>query len=135
MDKYKKMRTFVKMPRKLTILPILMSMLMVLFTTMVPHHHHQAMICLAKEVCELDGCHHDGDCDHSDADQEEEENHCVSREKYCPSDNLRLDIVPPALPVSSIPQPDLLQVRILSQATRCDLPLHSPPLLSWRLNC
>ena len=40
------------MIRKLCIIPTFAAMLMVMFVTFVPHHHHQAMICLVHETCE-----------------------------------------------------------------------------------
>ncbi len=115
------------MLRKLAILPTLMAMLMVLFTTMVPHHHHQAMICLVKEVCELDGC--------TDDEHEEDESHCVSREKYCPSDILRLDIPPVTALDSSSPAIFLPHTVRTAPVSTSNVRHHSPPILTWRINC
>ncbi|MBQ6253482.1 MAG: hypothetical protein IJK05_02345 [Bacteroidales bacterium] len=118
------------MPRKLAILPLLMSMLMVLFTTMVPHHHHQAMICLAREVCELDGSTRDS----HEANHEEEESHCVSTEKYCPISFQKLDITPLSSPTPALPLPVVKAVTLGFVESYSDIPLHIPPLLSWRIN-
>jgi len=121
--------------RKLAIVPVMLAMMMVLFTTFVPHHHHHAMICLVHEVCLEDGCIDDEHTSHPDTDTGDEENHCVSHAKYCPSDELRLDSVPlppafveaPALPAVAAFCPQLSHpVRITSS---------TPPLLTWRINC
>lgn len=123
------------MLRKIAVIPSLMAMMMVLFTSFVPHHHHQAMICLVHEVCLADGCCDDEHTAHSDANHEEDENHCVSREKYCPSDDLRLDVVllPPVEIKNPVPEvsgtPGHLTVPVWQAV------LHSPPLLTWRINC
>lgn len=127
---------FARMLRKLSILPTLVSMMMVLFTTMVPHHHHQAMICLVKEVCELDGCTDDEHTGHSDANHEEDERHCVSHQNYFPSDDLRVDFTLLPAPVVKIPVP--VDVTGGYPAFSKDLFFASfspPPLLSWRINC
>ena len=88
----------------------MMAMAMLLFTTAVPHHHHDAMICLAHETCQLDGCDNDEHTGHSGDEGEEEDGHCVAHQKYFPSDELRIFLHRPE-------------------------PLSSPPILSWRLNC
>lgn len=116
-------------------MPTLMAMLMVLFTTMVPHHHHQAMICLVKEVCELDGCTDDEHTNHSDANHEQDESHCVSRERYCPSDVLRLDVLPVTSIDSSVPAFFPIPSARKAPAASFNGRHHSPPLLSWRINC
>ena len=79
------------MLRKISIIPIWLAMLMVAFTTVVPHHHHGAMICIVKEICSVDGCCDDEHTQHHDADQGEEESHCIAHEQYVLSENLRLD--------------------------------------------
>ena len=123
------------MLRKIAVIPSLMAMMMVLFTTFVPHHHHQAMICLIHEVCLEDGCCDDEHTSHSDANHEEDENHCVSREKDCPSDDLRLDLV--LLPPVEIqnPVPEVTGTPGYRPAPVWQAVLHSPPLLTWRINC
>ena len=123
------------MLRKVSVLPALVAMMMVLFTTFVPHHHHMAMICLVHEVCLADGCCDDEHTSHSDANHEEDENHCVSREKYCPSDGVRLDIVPLPSTILNAPVPadagNVVSVRkVVARAA-----FNSPPILSWRINC
>ena len=126
---------FAKMLRKLAILPTLVSMMMVLFTTMGPYHHHQAMICLVKEVCEMDGCTDDEHTRHSDANHEEDESHCVSHQKYFPSDDLRPDFTLLPAPVVKVPVP--VQAAIVSPVYTQGTAeaSSSPPLLSWRINC
>ena len=126
------------MLRKIEIVPTLLAMLIVLFTTFVPHHHHQAMICLVKEVCVMDGCCDDEHTMHSDANHEEDESHCVSHEKYCPSDNLRLDFPQEPVIVSSIllvPSACLSGNSVLRPAFFKDLAAPPPPILTWRINC
>lgn len=118
------------MPRKLAILPILLSMLMVLFTTIEPHHHHQAMICFGKEVCEMDGSTRDS----HEANHEEEESHCVSTEKYCPLNFHKLDITPLSVPAAPLPSPAVITVSFRAVASYSEIIRHIPPLLSWRLN-
>ena len=123
------------MLRKVSVLPALLAMMMVLFTTFVPHHHHEAMICLVHEVCLADGCCDDEHTSHSDANHEEDERHCVSHEKYCPSDGLRLDVVPLPSAVLNVPVPaeagTIVSIRKVVNSTA----FHSPPILSWRINC
>ena len=123
------------MLRKIAVIPSLMAMMMVLFTMFVPHHHHQAMICLVHEVCLADGCCDDEHTSHSDANHEEDESHCVSHEKYCPSDDLRLDVVilPPV--IINNPVPAVVGTPGHLTAPVWQAVLHSPPLLTWRINC
>ena len=123
------------MLRKIAIIPSLMAMMMVLFTMFVPHHHHQAMICLVHEVCLADGCCDDEHTSHSDANHEEDESHCVSREKYCPSDDLRLDVVilPPVIINNLVPA--VVGTPNCDTAPLSNTVFHSPPLLTWRINC
>ena len=122
------------MLRKIAVIPSLLAMMMVLFTMFVPHHHHQAMICLVHEVCLEDGCCDDEHTSHSDANHEEDESHCVSHEKYCPSDDLRLDVVlPPAVIRNPVPAFTGTPGFIAAPVTPALLP--SPPLLTWRINC
>ena len=68
------------MLRKLSIIPTLAAMLMVMFVTFVPHHHHQAMICLVHETCEADGCVNDEHTGHSDANHEEDERRMAEKQ-------------------------------------------------------
>ena len=123
------------MLRKIAVIPSMMAMMMVLFTMFVPHHHHQAMICLVHEVCLADGCCDDEHTSHSDANHEEDESHCVSHEKYCPSDDLRLDVVilPPA--IINNPVPAVVGTPSCNTTTVSFTVFHSPPLLTWRINC
>ncbi|MBQ8061986.1 MAG: hypothetical protein IJ205_08645 [Bacteroidales bacterium] len=123
------------MPKRIAIIPTMMAMLMVLFTTAVPHHHHQAMICLVHEVCVMDGCCDDEHTMHSDPNNEEEETHCVSHEKYCPADDLRVDftaVTPPAIkvpvPVKAVSLSSLHPQDYLKASS-------SPPISTWRINC
>lgn len=129
------LRKFAMMLRKLAILPTLVSMMMVLFTNMVPHHHHQAMICLVKEVCEIDGCTDDEHTGHSDANHEEDESHCVSHQKYFPSDDLRPDFTPLSVPAVKVPVP--VDAGLVPQAfsNRILAASSPPPILTWRINC
>lgn len=79
------------MLRLLSIVPILMSMMMVTLATVLPHHHHQTMICIAEATCGHDGCL---DCTHehhSDTSHNDDESHCVAHEQYCPSERLQID--------------------------------------------
>ena len=123
------------MLRKIAIIPSLLAMMMVLFTMFVPHHHHQAMICLVHEVCLADGCCDDEHTSHSDANHEEDESNCVSHEKYCPSDGLRLDFVPLTSQASIIPVPAVSGFPVIIPAGNLQADFHSPPLLTWRINC
>lgn len=121
--------------RKLCIVPTLAAMLMVMFVTIVPHHHHQAMICLVHETCELDGCCDDEHTNHSDANHEEDESHCISHEKYFPSDDLRVDFnVLPAV-AAPVPSPATLPVRTTRTQDRNESACTSPPVLFWRMRC
>lgn len=121
--------------RKIAIVSTTLAMMMVLFVTAVPHHHHDAMICLAHEVCLADGCVDDEHTAHSDTDPEEGESHCVTHEKYCPSDELRLAQVYllPTFFEALIPSTVAIPRPVPARQTL--LPLHSPPLLTWRINC
>ncbi len=79
------------MLRKFAVLPILLAMLMVTLATVIPHHHHDTMICIVQEVCEIDGCCDDEHTHHSDANHDEDESHCVAHEQYYPSENIHID--------------------------------------------
>ena len=123
------------MIRKLCIIPTFAAMLMVMFVTFVPHHHHQAMICLVHETCEADGCVNDEHTGHSDANHEEDESQCVSHEKYFPSDDLRVDfhfLQEAAAPVTSPASSPVLTVPF---HLRNSLVHSSPPVLTWRMRC
>ena len=123
------------MLRRIAIIPTMMAMLTVLFTMAVPHHHHHAMICLVHEVCVLDGCCDDEHTMHSDPNQEEEENHCVSHEKYVPSDDVRIDFSAMAAPVIRIPVAyKTISFSNLHSQTYLESS-SSPPILAWRINC
>ena len=102
-------------------------MLMVLFITVTPHHHHPGKICL-----DLDDAH----AMHADAEGEESDFHCVAIEKYFPADELRVDCAAVAV------APVLAVVTPLSAARSAIVRAHtfvrvyiSPPILSWRINC
>ena len=123
------------MLRKLCIIPTFAAMLMVMFVTFVPHHHHQAMICLVHETCEADGCVNDEHTGHSDPDNEEEESHCISHEKYCPSDDLRVDSVAFTAVTTLLPSPASSPVLTVRSQYRNDLAHSSPPVLTWRMRC
>ena len=121
------------MIRKIAIAPTLLAMMMILFTMFVPHHHHQTMICLVHEICVLDGSCDDEHTSHPDTHQEEDEYKCVSQEKFCPSDHLLPDITP-------LPSVILHAAGPVLACTRIPHPLdiiyfHSPPILTWRINC
>jgi hypothetical protein len=91
------------MLRKISIVPILVAMMMVMMTTVVPHHHHQAMICLVKEVCDIgSNCDDEMHSHHSASDSEEDDNHCVSHEKYFPSSSQRVEFSLPSVETESI---------------------------------
>ncbi|MBP5635866.1 MAG: hypothetical protein J6W83_05720 [Bacteroidales bacterium] len=124
------------MLRKIEIISDLLAMLMVLFITVVPHHHHQAMICLVHEECVVDHCCNDDHTNHPETDQEEQESHCVAHEKYCPSDNLRLEVSAPlAVPAAVLPCPVTVAAPAFHTPARV-LPAYSPPpVLTWRINC
>lgn len=77
--------------RKLSIVPIFLAMMMVTLATVLPHHHHETMICIAEEVCGLDGCIDDAHTHHSDANHNEDESHCVAHKPYFPSETLHVD--------------------------------------------
>ena len=79
------------MLRKLSIVPIFLAMMMVTLATVLPHHHHQTMICVVEEVCGMDGCRDDEHTHHSDANHNQDESHCVAHKQYCPSERLHLD--------------------------------------------
>lgn len=79
------------MLRKLSIVPIFLAMMMVTLATVLPHHHHQTMICIVEEVCEMDGCCDDEHTHHSDANHNQDESHCVAHKQYCPSERLHID--------------------------------------------
>ena len=111
-----------------------MAMLTVLFTMAVPHHHHQAMICLVHEVCVLDGCCDDEHTMHSDPNQEEE-NHCVSHEKYVPSDDVRIDFFAMTAPVIRIPVANKAFSFSNLHSQTYLASSSSPPILAWRINC
>ena len=64
--------------RKLSIVPIFLAMMMVTLATVLPHHHHETMICIAEEVCGLDGCIDDAHTHHSDANHNEDESRMLT---------------------------------------------------------
>ena len=66
-------------------------MMMVTLATVLPHHHHQTMICIVEEVCGMDGCRDDEHTHHSDANHNQDESHCVAHKQYCPSERLHID--------------------------------------------
>ncbi len=80
------------MLRKLSIVPIFLAMMMVTLATVLPHHHHQTMICIVEEVCEMDGCCDDEHTQHSDANHDQDESHCVAHKQYCPSEILHIEL-------------------------------------------
>jgi hypothetical protein len=123
------------MLRKLCIIPTFAAMLMVMFVTFVPHHHHQAMICLVHETCEADGCVNDEHTGHSDANHEEDESHCISHEKYFPSDDLRVDFNVLLAVTAPLPSPSSTTVPTVRHHYRDNLSLSSPPVLTWRMRC
>ena len=123
------------MLRKLSIIPTLAAMLMVMFVTFVPHHHHQAMICLVHETCEADGCVNDEHTGHSDANHEEDESHCISHEKYFPSDDLRVDFYSFTAAAAPVPPPAQSPVLTSRPRHRTDFYHSSPPVLTWRIRC
>lgn len=123
------------MIRKFAIVPNLLAMMMVLFVMFVPHHHHQTMICLAHEICVLDGCCDDEHTSHSDAHQEEDECKCVSQEKFCPSDQSLPDVTPLSAVLLKIPVPVLSGSFTFRKHPLGEFILSSPPLLTWRINC
>ena len=122
------------MLRKLCIVPTFVALLMVLFVTFVPHHHHQAMICLVHETCEADGCVNDEHTGHSDADSEEE-SHCLSHEKYFLSDDLRVDSVALIIAPSLLPVPASSSLLVVRSLYRNGLSHSSPSVLTWRMRC
>ena len=67
------------MLRKLSIVPIFLAMMMVTLATVLPHHHHQTMICVVEDVCGMDGCCDDEHTHHSDANHNQDESHCVAQ--------------------------------------------------------
>ena len=79
------------MLRKLSIVPIFLAMMMVTLATVLPHHHHETMICIVEEVCGMDGCRDDEHTHHSDANHNQDESHCVAHKQYCPSERLHID--------------------------------------------
>lgn len=79
------------MLRKLSIVPIFLAMMMVTLATILPHHHHQTMICIVEEVCAIDGCRDDEHTQHSDANHNQDESHCVAHKHYCPSETFSID--------------------------------------------
>ena len=92
--------------RKLSIVPIFLAMMMVTLATVLPHHHHETMICIAEEVCGLDGCIDDAHTHHSDANHNEDESHCVahnhtSRRKHCMLTTRTTTATKPTYPRSS----------------------------------
>ena len=123
------------MLRFLSIFPVWTAVLMMMFVNLVPHHHHQTMICLVQEVCQMDGCCDDEHTGHSDANHEEDENHCISHEKYFPSDDLRVDFAILSSPAIVIPFPEIKPSTDIHKFFLDGKATYSPPILSWRINC
>ena len=127
------------MLRRIAIIPTMMAMLTVLFTMAVPHHHHQAMICLVHEVCVLDGCCDDEHTQHHDANQEEDESHCVAHEQYMPSERLHINEyvilinnsagISNSVQNASIPEP-MVSTSIADSLEARSVPLRDAPVLS-----
>jgi len=124
--------------RKFFIFPILLAYLMSMLPSLVPHHHHQAMICTAAEACSREGCPEDAHTHH--AHSPEDETFCIAHEEYRPSETVRIDgddlLFSNAYSWPAIPTGD----RLIPQATRGStlgvaldtraILLPSPPLLS-----
>ncbi len=79
------------MLRKIAAIPIILALAMMTLVTVLPHHHHQTMTCFVKETWCLDGRCHDQHTQHHEADQEEDESHCVAHEQYMPSERLHIN--------------------------------------------
>jgi hypothetical protein len=74
--------------RKIAAIPIILALAMITLVTVVPHHHHQTMVCFVREICCLDGCCDDEHTQHNDANQPEDERHCIAHEHYLISENI-----------------------------------------------
>ena len=115
--------------------PSWIAMFILMFVTIGSHHHHGAVICLAKEICEIDGRCNDEHTGHSDANHEEDENHCLSQEKFFPTDNLRMDLTVLSVPATVLTFFEETVCRIIRLPRRTDIADSSPPIQSWRMNC
>lgn len=127
------------MLRKLTIVPIFLAMMMVMLATVLPHHHHQTMICIVDEVCEMDGCRDDEHTQHSDANNNQDESHCVAHKQYCPSERLHIDnpdfneeedCIAPILAIISNLLTINLESSVLEYASEALIPTIVQPLVS-----
>ena len=122
--------------RKVEILSDLLAMLMLLFITVVPHHHHLAMICLVQEDCLEDHCVNDEHTMHADADSEVLNSLCVANEGYYPEDELLLDWpTPVAIHLATFPNAGLKAISSFPLPLSAVLTFHTPPVLTWRINC
>ncbi len=77
------------MRRKFVLFPILLAWLMSALPSLVPHHHHQAMICTVVELCRQDGQADDPHTRH--AHHEKDEAFCIAHEGYKPSETVTVD--------------------------------------------
>ena len=122
--------------RKIETVFDLLAMLMVLFITVVPHHHHQALLCLVQEECIEDHCYNDEHTNHSDANHQEQESHCITSEKYCQDEDQYLAwpvLAPISVEVISTPNGD--EFRTFPRYHHPAKSFSSIPILSWRINC
>lgn len=127
------------MLRKIAIAPIIVALSMMTMVTVMPHHHHQAMVCFVKEICCLDGCCDDEHTQHHDANQEEDESHCVAHEQYMPSERLHINEyvilinnsagISNSVHIASIPEP-MVSTSIADSLEARSVPLRDAPVLS-----
>lgn len=75
--------------RKFVIFPILLAWLASAIPLLIPHHHHQALICTAVEACSQDCCTHDEHPHHTHSP--EDEAFCLAHEGYRPSETVSVD--------------------------------------------
>jgi hypothetical protein len=70
------------MKRKISILSIAVSVLVLLVFAILPHHHHEEMACLIMEFCEQDDAVNDEHTHHNEAPEEGHNGSCISESEY-----------------------------------------------------
>lgn len=73
----------------LSILPISIAVLLITVFSIVPHHHHQEVLCVVMEMCEKDNTYNDQHTEH-DTSQEEtnHESGCTVNSLYTASTHI-----------------------------------------------
>ncbi len=70
------------MKRKISILSVAISVLVLLVFAILPHHHHEDWACVIMELCEQDNPVNDEHTHHNEASEEGHNGSCISESEY-----------------------------------------------------